>query len=44
MANAESDESTVESCSFHSGLSNEIDPDYDSDVLNSDGEMLPQSI
>ena len=31
---------SVESCSFHIGLSNEIDTDGDSDVRDSDGDML----
>ena len=37
-----SDETSVESGSFHSGLSNEIVTDCDSDMFDSDGDILTQ--
>ena len=42
MDDAESYETIVESGSFHSGLSNEIDTDGDSEVSDSDSDILPQ--
>ena len=39
MADAVSDENSVESWSFHSGLPNEIYTYYDSDVFDSDGNI-----
>ena len=38
MADAEFDETSVESENFNSGLSNEIDNDDNSDVFDSDGD------
>ena len=39
MADAEFDETSIEIDNFHSGLSNEIDNDGDSDVFDWDGDI-----
>jgi len=41
MADAESEEASIESGSFHSGLSNEIDTDGDSALFDLDGDIYP---
>ena len=42
MAYTKSDQTSIESVSFHSSLSNEIDTDGDSNMFDSDGDILPQ--